>query len=204
MTASITSPADLVNLSLARIGYKRRIGNLYEGSEAAKVALTLYAQTRDELLRQFGWGFAERVATMTLLKSAPVGGYVPPTTWSTAYPPLPWVYEYAYPSDCLQVRSVRQVPVFLYNPDPQAQLFSVDNDYSLTPPAKVVLCNLQNAVLVYTGQITDPTTWEPDFVEAFAASLGRRMAPSLVGMDPAKMEASDEEASKQIAETGEG
>ena len=83
-------------------------------------------------------------------------------------------------------------------------MFSVDNDYSLSPPAKVVLCNIANAVLVYTGQITDPTTWEADFVEAFAAALGRRLAPSLVGLDPAKMEAQDEAAAKAIAELGEG
>lgn len=204
MVASVSSPADVINLALVRIGYKKRIGDLYDGSEAAKHALTIYAQTRDEMLRQFGWGFAERSVTMTLLKQAPPGGYVPPVTWSTAYPVLPWRYEYAYPDDCLEVRSVRQVPALLFNPDPQAQLFSVDNDYSLSPPAKVVLCNIANAVLVYTGQITDPTTWEADFVEAFAAALGRRLAPSLVGLDPAKMEAQDEAAAKAIAELGEG
>lgn len=204
MPSSVSSPADLVNLALARIGYKKRVGDLYEGSEAARLALTVYAQTRDELLRQFGWGFAERVTTATLLKSAPPGGYFPPTVWSTQYPAVPWQFEYAYPSDCLQVRSMRSTPLFLYNPDPQAQLFSVDNDYALNPPAKVILCNVPNALIVYTGQITDPTTWEADFVEAFAAALGRRMAPALVGLDPTKMEAADESAAKQIAEMGEG
>ena len=204
MSSSVNSPEDLVNLALARIGFEKRIGSIYEGSKAAKLALTLYAQTRDELLRQFGWGFAERSVAPALLKQAPPGGYVPPTVWSSAYPVIPWKYEYAYPSDCLQVRSVRTAPVFLYDPDPQAEVFSVDNDYALSPPQKVVLCNIANMILIYTGQITDPTTWEADFIEAFAAALGRRLAPALVGMDPAKMEASDELASKDIAESGEG
>lgn len=200
MVASVQSPADIVNLSLARIGYQKRIGSLYEGSAAASKALTLYAQTRDELLRQFDWGFAERNVTMTLLKSAPVGGYVPPLYWSTAYPILPWMYEYAYPDDCLKVRSIRSTPMFLFNPDPQAILFTVDNDTAYTPSKKVILTNVQNAILVYTGQVTDPTQWEADFVEALAAALGRRLAPALVGVDFTKIEAQDEEMAKNMAE----
>ena len=204
MVASVQSPADIVNLSLARIGYPKRIGNLYDGSAAATKALTLYAQTRDELLRQFDWGFAERSVNLTLLKSAPANGYVPPVYWTPAYPILPWMYEYAYPSDCLKVRSIRATPPILINPDPQANLFSVDNDVALTPPVKVILANVQNAILVYTGQITDPAQWEADFVEALAASLGRRLAPSLVNMDFTKLEVQDEEVAKRIAEAGVG
>lgn len=199
MVASVSSPADVLNISLRRMGYRLRVGSLYEGSYAAKQALDLYAQTRDELLRQNDWGFAERNVTMTLLKQAPPA-YIPPTTWSDAYPPLPWLFEYVYPLDCLKVRSVKAVPLFIPNFDPQTQVFSVDNDNSLSPPAKVILCNVPNAVLVYTGQVTDPTAWESDFVEALAASLGRRLAPVLANMDAEKLEGPDEGASTAIAE----
>lgn len=204
MTSSITSPADLVNLSLRRIGYKLRVSSLFEGSFAARQILDIYAQTRDELLMKEEWDFAERNATMTLLKSAPPGGYIPPLTWSNAYPPLAWLYEYAYPDDCLKVRAVKPVPLFIPNFDPQTYVFSVDNDNSLATPAKVILCNVTGAVLVYTGQITDPTGWEADFVEAFAAALARRIAPVLANMDAAKLEAADESVAAAVGDTERG
>lgn len=203
MVASVQNPTDLVNLALARIGYQRRIGNLFDGSAAASKALTLYAQTRDALLCELAWGFAERNTTLTLLKAAPTSGYIPPTVWTPAYPVLPWRYEYAYPSDCLQIRSLRPSIGPIFNPDPQPILFSVDNDASLNPPQKVILTNLESPVLVYTGQVTDPLSWDSDFSEAFAAALGRRLAPALVGMDGAKFGAQDEAMEKQKSQATE-
>src|SRR5258708_3438511 len=99
MTTGITSPAAIINLSLSRIGFKGRIGSLYDGSTAAKKALDLYGQTRDELIRDGSWEFAERIVSGTLVKQAPAGGYVV-TPWSAANnPDLPWLFSYAYPTD---------------------------------------------------------------------------------------------------------
>lgn len=204
MVASVQSPADVVNVALVRIGFKQRIGNLYDGSEASVQALDVYAQTRDEVLRQFDWGFAERNVGLTLLKQAPPGGYTPPTYWSPIYPPLPWMFEYAYPADCLKVRAVKPTPIFIPEFDPQPYVFSVDNDSSLAPPAKVILCNVPLAILAYTGQVTDPTNWEPDFVETLSAALGRRLAAVLVGLENAKAEVPDEAQAAGVAEAVEG
>ena len=129
MAAAASSPADVINLALRRIGYRLRVGNLLDGSEAASQALDIYAQTRDELLRQSDWGFAERNTALTVLKSAPAGGYFPPNLWSSAYPPLPWSYAYDYPEDCLKVRAVKPSPLFLLDPDPLPILFDPANDY---------------------------------------------------------------------------
>ncbi len=205
MTASVSSPADVVNLALTRIGFKDRVNSLYDGSKAAKQTLDIYSQTRDALLRENDWGFAERNVLLTLLKSAPIGGYIPPTTWSTTYPPLPWQYEYQWPSDCLKVRAIKGVPLFLPDVDPQPVIFGLENDNSYTPTKKVILCNVPTpAVLVYTGQVTDPTTWEADFVEALAAELGRRLAPVLVGGNAVQIAAADAANSKAIAEREQG
>lgn len=201
MTASVSSPADLVNLSLARLGFKLRIGSLYDGSAAAKLALSIFSQTRDEYLAQTAWDFAERNVAMTLLKSAPVGGYVPPLTWTSAYPPLPWIFQYAYASDSIAIRAVKPVTMFFPNFDPQPYVFSLDNDNSLpVGQQKVVLCNVPPpAIMVYTGQITDLSAWESGAIEGFAAVLARRMAPQLVGLDTAKLEAADEGQSVGMA-----
>ena len=204
MSASVREPSDVVNLALARIGYKKQIGSLYDGTLAARTALTIYAQTRDELLRSEDWGFAERNLPMTLLKQAPADGFYPPGQWSTDYPPLPWLYEYAYPTDCLKVRAVRPQPQFVMDFDPQPFVWTVQNDNSLAEPDKVILCNAADAILTYTGQLTNPIDWEANFTEAFAAALARRLAPALVGLDATKMAASDEQQAKSIADNVQG
>lgn len=128
MVTSAANPADIVNLALGRIGYRLRVGSLLDGSEAASRALDIFGQTRDELLRDGNWGFAEGNALLTQLKAAPSGGYIPPVFWDTTYPPLPWQYSYAYPDDCLKVRAVKVAPLFLFNPDPTPSLWDIAND----------------------------------------------------------------------------
>lgn len=205
MALVITSPADMINLALGRIGFADSIGSLYEGSKAAKQALRLYGETRDEMLRAVDYGFAERNVAMVLLKQAPPGGYFPPIAWNpSTNPALPWVFEYAYPTDCLKVRSVKPTPLFVQNFDPQPNVFAIENDNSFVPPQKVILCNVPSALLVYTGQITDPLTWEADFVDALAGKLALRLAPVMANMDAAKMEASDTAQSTALAEEREG
>ena len=206
MATSITSPADAVNIALTRVGYKgRRVGNLYDGSAAAVVALDIYGQTRDAMQRDNDYGFCERNISLTLLKQAPAGGYFPPTAWSGATnPPPPWLYSYTYPQDCLKIRSIKSVPMFVANYDPRPNVFAVENDNYYAPPQKVVLCDVANAMAVYTGRITDPQTWEPDFAEAFVDALGRRLAPTLANLDAAKFEAALEGISSKIAAETEG
>ena len=194
----VKSPADMVNMGLRRIGYKLRVGSLYDGSNAAKVALDIYSQTRDELFAASDYGFCERNVNLTLLKSAPANGYFPPNNWNPATnPPPPWLFEYTYPADCLKVRAVKPQPTFVLDPDPQPWVFAVENDVGYDPPAKVILCNVANALLVYTGQVTDPLDWEPGFVEEFAAALAERLAPQLANLDAAKLEAADEQQEHQ-------
>ena len=204
MTSSIQSPADLCNNALVRIGYKGpRIGNLYDGSRAAKTFLDIYSQTRDELLRTQDWGFAYRSIDMTLLKPAPPGGYVPPLVWTSTYPPTPWLFEYAYPTDCLRVRAVNPVPIFVPDFDPQTHTFSIYNDSALDE--KTILCNIPpTATLNYTGQVTDPTQWEADFCEVLAAALGRRAGPALASIEIAKLEAQDEAQATAEADMAQG
>lgn len=190
MTSSVQSPEDVVNLALGRIGYKRRIGNLYDGSAAATAALNIYAQTRDAVLRESDWGFAERIATAT-------------TTAHAA--PIGWAYEYAYPSDCLRLKAV--IPSGYgtgNNQNPLPTLFRVGNDNALSPAEKVIWSNTASATLVYTAQVTDMTTWEPLFVEALAAALGRRLAPVLANLETTKAAAEDEMGEAKGAEDIEG
>ena len=200
MTASVQSVADIANIALSRIGHPIRLGTLYDGSVAAKKILDIYSQTRDELLRQEDWEFSERTVALTLLKSAPAAGYIPPTVWSSSYPPLPWLFEYAYPTDCLKLRVVKPQPFFLPVVDPQPNVFRIVNDSTQTP-ARVILCNVQSAIANYTAQVTDPTAWDVGFVEAMVASLCRRLAPVLGQIDQGKAEVQKAEAGDEQVST---
>ena len=199
-----TSVEQVLNQAIVRAGFTEYIGNIYDGTAQARAALEIYGQTRDEFLRQNDFDFAERNLTMTLLKQAPPGGYNPIVPWSTAYPALPWLFEYAYPSDCLKVRAIKDQAIFVMNFDPQPVVYAVENDNSYTPAQKVILCNIQLAILTYTGQIVDLTTWEADSVEAFIALLARRIAPVLKGLEGAKLEMTDEMQAMAIAEKEQG
>lgn len=201
------SPADVINLALARLGFKLRVGSLYDGSAAAKKALDVYAQTRDVLLRDadYAWPFAERNVVATLLKQSPVGGYIPPNQWNPVNnPPLSWLFEYSFPSDCLEVRAVKPQTFFIPNFDPQPNLFAIINDNGFTPPQRAIVCNVAGAILTYVGQVTDPNQWPPDFTEALAANLARRLAPFVGGPEALKVEAADEQMSDAMAEAKQG
>jgi hypothetical protein len=200
MVASLQSPADIVNAALTRIGYHDRVGSLYEGSKAAKKSLDIYSQTRDEMLRTGNWPFSRRDVLATLIKAAPVGGYTPLTPWSSTYPPPPWAFEYGYPSDCIKVGAVKPPPVFTPNFTPQPFIFAVANDGN----QRVILSDVPNATITYTGQITDPTQMPPDFVEAFMASLARRLLPILGDPKMLQAEAQDEVVETAIADRQQG
>ena len=196
MTSSIQSPADALNAALTALGSMDRIGNLYDGSLVSKKALDIYGQTRDALMIDGDWEFLERNTAGTLLKTAPSAYLVP---WTSTYPPLPWMYEYSYPSDALKIRSVKPTSVFVPNFDPQPWPYSVDNDSSFTPPQRVILTNVPNAIIVYTGRVTDPTTWDADFTEEFILTLAKKLAPGLKGLDIEKVLVPGEAQEKQTA-----
>lgn len=93
-------PADIINRSLDYIGRSDiTIGDIEEGTEAAKPALRAYGPARKQLLRAAHWNFARRQAQLTLLADA-TGNTAGVGTTVQA----PWTYCYAFPTDCLKAR----------------------------------------------------------------------------------------------------
>ena len=178
MAVSVSSPEDVVNLSLARIGYSKRIGSLLDGSMAARIALTVYAQTRDKMLRDGDWDFARKTAALVAS-----GQSAPP----------PWSQSYAYPADSLRVRDLIVASFDPLNPIPSRWVIAND------PVAgKVILSATAYATIVYTFKCTTPTLWESSFVEALAAAIGRRLAP-LLNREATQMAAQDEMEQDKVA-----
>lgn len=157
MAVGYGAPEDVINAALRSAGYPRPIAEIYEGSRASRVAVEVYGPARDALLQSQDWDFAFRDAQLV----ATVGGSLRGG----------FLYEYNYPSDALRIRQVHGGSVATN--DPQPVRFLVANDFTLNPPAKVIYTNQATAQAAYVGQITDPTTWNPGFTQAFVALLAK-------------------------------
>ena len=196
MAASLSSPADIVNAALAELKYPLRVGDLYDGTPAAKKALDIYGQARDALLRSDDWGFPRGDIVLALLKQAPPGGYVPGVSdWNSANnPPMPYLYEYAYPSDCLMLRAIQPPAIFIPNFILRPYVFEIGNDNvpvtgQQSAPGRVIFCYCASAVGTYVRQVTDMTQWDVGFVDAFVAEVKRRIGPAIAEMSQGMAEA---------------
>lgn len=181
----VNSVEDVLNQALRAGGVAKRIESVYEGSDAAKVALELYSQARDELLDLDDWSFSRRTTPLSLLKGPPpVGGYNYAQPWSNLYPAPGFLYEYAYPSDCIDLRAIIQQPGPMPDLDPLPALWRVDDDpapnivdgAAVGPPQKVIYCNTTAALAIYRARITNPALWDAGFVAALVSTLGARFA----------------------------
>lgn len=193
---SVSTPEEISNLALDAISWPRSIGNIYDGTKEARVALRLYGQTRDDLLRMKDWPFARQAVALMLLRTATVGGYVTQVWNAATNPPPPWIYEYAYPTGCILLRAVRPVPFVIPEFDPKPHIFVLGND--TVTNEQVILTNLANAQAVYTGQVTDMTQWEPGFVQALVAALALQFQKALVPEANAVKERAGEEQSDVV------
>lgn len=197
----MTTRTEIANRALAAIAAKATIANLdLENSTEAKQARLLYDTTRDAMLRGAHWNFATRTLPLSLLKSAPgtpenpTGGAWNPDTM----PAPPWLYEYAYPSDCLLMRCVMPPPsnyqditppLFstplsgpIPNPPSRPAPFKVASSTDTNSnPINVVLCSVQAAISTYTMRVTVEDLWDASFQEAMAFALGSRLAMTLTG-----------------------
>jgi hypothetical protein len=185
-----TSPVDICNLALAAIGTRSKIADLAEGSTEADACATQYDASLEAVLQSAHWNFARKQIALTLLKDA------------TADPPddvpQPWMYEYAYPSDCVQGRYIMPdmqtqpatVPGAASAPlwvGPQVKFLVSSDVDSRGNPNKVILCNQASAILVYTSRIKNVALFDGQFVLALANYLGARICMQLTG-DKQKME----------------
>lgn len=182
-----TTVEAICNQALIQAGHPRRIADIYEGSTEAIIALELYGQARDELLDADDWSFSRQVAPLVLLKGPPPpGGYNPITPWSNIYPYPGFLYEYAYPADCLDIRALSALPGLMPDLDPLPTLWRVDHDLTPVvsgvppaasgPSAKVIYCNVTGAIATYRARVTDPTQFDTGFTASLVAALAKKYA----------------------------
>lgn len=197
----MTTATEIVNRALSATGTRSTVANLGEKSNEAAQARLLYEPTRKALLRAAHWNFARRTAYLSLLKAAPgtPENTASATSWSPLYPAPPWLYSYAYPDDCLQLRFVQpQLQVGSgYSPGPGfygsaslaspsigalGQRFQVATDTDQGGNRiTVILSDASDAIAVYTCDVDNPGLWDGLFQEAMVDALAARLVMALTG-----------------------
>lgn len=169
------------------MGTQTTIASLAEQSRAAVQCALWYDNQRQSLLRTAPWGFARRQQVLTLL-----GSYVDATS------PYPFLYKYAYPSDCLKFRYILAPPSNVAPTGPQVSvgqpgpvcwapsranryLVMVEVDPDTNISTKVIVSNVALAIGVYTADVVDTDLFDPMFESALAASLAYKLVIPLSG-----------------------
>lgn len=191
-----TLPVDVVNRALDECGVDE-IGDLEEGSQAARAGTRIYLPTVLQLLSAAHWNFARKQNALTLLADAS-GQYIANTAV-----PGPWSYMYEWPVDAVHARFV---PANDGNVDASGNLiinlrawaapspFLVASANIINDPAgnwgdiqghdpdqtRVILSNQIGSSLVYTAFMQYPDAWDPLFEQAVVAVLSARLAMPLI------------------------
>jgi len=196
----MADPVSLCNIALGQIAARAQITGLSPpappNNVAAQVMAQLYQVQADAIFRAAHWNCARKQAALTLLKAAS-GTPENPSGSNYAAPPIPWLYEYGYPDDCLKVRFVMPLP----NPQLSGQIaFMTNVGVSYMPlvntsmpfvPAvdtdqdgnqiRVILSNARQAQAVYTARIANVDLWDPNLQNAVIGALAAWAAPAVSG-----------------------
>lgn len=178
------SQVDAVNVALALIGAQATVSALNEGSTEANVASLMYQPRLEDISRAAHWNCLRFQESMTLLKAR--AGLPQNPTGALPQPPQPYLYSYAYPTNCLAARYIlpylqtdvtpafttgsAQAPLFMPN---VAVPFAVAVDTDVSDNlVRVILTNQPPpAILVYTRRINDPNLFDAHFYSAFTTLL---------------------------------
>jgi hypothetical protein len=165
------------NAALDAIGYKRHIGSIFDGTPAARIALDIWGQTRDELLSALQPDWARKDAELTILRQAPVD-YYQSVSWNSSYPPLPWLFEYAFASDMLVPLQIKDRPLSQAW-RPRYVRFRTATD-AITG-VNCILTDQAGAIATYIAQVLDPVLWHDDYTAAMIQRLVQQFAPLTQG-----------------------
>ncbi len=204
----------ICNRALLSLGSQSQISSLSEGSAQSNACSTLYQPTFEQLARSAPWGCLRKEDTLTLLAAAQ-GTPENPDGTTLPLPPSPWLYQYAQPNDCLQMRwlvpslpaSSSGVPIFSVNTGsptwiggpgqiPYQIAYATDSNGN---PLNVILTNQTQAIAVYTVNQPNPQIWDSLFSQAMVSSLAAYLVPALTLHMPL-MKAQMEFAERMISE----
>jgi|TARA_Y100000310_G_scaffold69394_1_gene64888 hypothetical protein len=160
----MSSQVDVYNLALDNIASKARVNSLTEDSIERKTCEAQFFTAREVVLEDHDWNFASFYETLTLVKEST----------DTVAPPLPWLYQYTYPSTCVCAREITR------QTDGEADVpFRIDLNDDKT--GKYIHTDKQDAILRYTKRITNISLFTPRAIEALGWKLATMIVISLNG-----------------------
>ena len=147
----------IINRALRRIG-AGRIESVDDDDEKARAAKDVWDDVREDLLCRFPWHFALKTAG-------------PLAQLSTTDPR--WLYSFSLPADCL--KPIRIIADGMETDDDGNVTYGTfsstfpDVKYDIT--GTTLSCDLEEPVLHYIYDLTDPTKFSPNFAAAFSLAM---------------------------------
>lgn len=164
----MTTSNDIANQALQIMGGNTPavvgISPTFDDSTSGKALRWLYDAVVGAVARQFEWDFARHTAALSL---------------SGNPAPVPWAYEYSYPTGAAEVWQIMPSAIADAN-DPLPINFSIANNEVSGSQARVVHTNQQNAFAVYNANPNE-NTWDAEFRMAVVELLARCLALALEG-----------------------
>lgn len=163
------SKVTIANLALSQLGTRSSIESLTENSREAQSADLWYEITRRILLERHDWGFARTRKALAVDDEAAPSGV--------------WGYRYIYPADCLKARHLehpryRTSRGYPYITTERITTDQIPFQIEESPDGvhRTLLTDLDDATLIYTRDLDDPTRYPQSFVMLLAVSLAANMA----------------------------
>ncbi len=168
MVMTPVTPTEIVNQAIQIYGNNQSpvTGSYptFDTSVAGVAAKNLYGPCVRTVARQFTWDYARTTADLVL-------------SGNTA--PDPWLFEYLYPDDAIEVWQL--MPITVSDPDDPSPInWTVGNALVSAVPAKVIWSNEEDARVVYSN-FPLPTLWDAGFREAVVRLLASEMAMATAG-----------------------
>lgn len=140
------------NQSVDLIGGKVFTYAVQTGVEALK-CIRAYPQTRNMLLRKYGWPFASVRVALEI---------------DTQDPAFEYDHRFRLPSDFVRFKED-----YTHLDNPEDDKFEIEGDY--------LLCNDSEVEIKYVKKITDPTKFDPLFTEMLILTLAKKLISPIVG-----------------------
>ncbi len=187
----MSSPVSVIricNMALSRIGSSQIITSLSDDTDAAIQCNVWYEQTRDALLRDFPWPWAQAFAVLNQVS----------TTGQRAN--AQWLYSHRYPTDALTIRkiSITIPPITTLPPPTPVTTYSAYPNYNLREDGdplpipytighdvdgRLIYSDYTNLTAWYTQAVTDPVQFSPDFASLLSWRLATEISYSIAVSD---------------------
>lgn len=171
----MASAIDICNLALAQLGDSATVTAIDppDGSNQAGNCSKFYPLALRKLMEEYDWSFLQTRAKLNLLNNIDMNLYA-------------WKYAYALPSDCVRVTKVsKQKKENSWCPIDPEVAFNFEVEYSKTTDNKILLTDVEDAIVQYTVYKNAPAIFPTYFIEALVLLLASYLVGPLKRTDSA-------------------